>query len=503
MVSFGDAFKSNNSDLITAQVIDAIANFFSERQINSYLMGGAVRDALLNRTPNDLDFVVESQQLFELAQPLARTLDGRLIILDKSRCIFRICASSDIDSWQVDISQCESGIVDHLKSRDCTIDSMAIPMDSITDSDPISKIVDPTEGIADLRKSQIRLNNPQSLEDDPVRIIRIVRLACQLQFQLESNTRQNIKDSSHLLKIAPRERVRDEFLSIIALPNATNSIRLLDELGLLSQLLPVLDSSRGIVQPKEHQWVVFDHLVETIGQVEVVLDSQKEQYSYVSKMIPRHQSINGYFEKIVSDGHTVATFMKLAGLLHDVAKPATKTIEESGKIRFLGHHSLGSEMVSKIMEDFRISKRGVAFVSTIVQNHLRPAQMSPKGEMPSAKAVYRFYRDVGEAAIPTLYVNLADYLAARGSMLEEAEWSRYCGLIGHILDEGLNEKAPISLPKILGGHDIMEAFGLSPGPEVGHLLDFVHEAYVDGEIINKVEALDLIRSHLLSRGSNA
>ena len=195
--------------------------------------------------------------------------------------------------------------------------------------------------------------------------------------------------------------------------------------------------------------------------------------------------------------------MKLAGLLHDVAKPATKTIEESGKIRFLGHHSLGSEMVSKIMEDFRISKRGVAFVSTIVQNHLRPAQMSPKGEMPSAKAVYRFYRDVGEAAIPTLYVNLADYLAARGSMLEEAEWSRYCGLIGHILDEGLNEKAPISLPKILGGHDIMEAFGLSPGPEVGHLLDFVHEAYVDGEIINKVEALDLIRSHLLSRGSNA
>ena len=88
-------------------------------------------------------------------------------------------------------------------------------------------------------------------------------------------------------------------------------------------------------------------------------------------------------------------------------------------------------------------------------------------------------------------------------MLEEAEGSRYCDLLGHILDEGLNEKVPIGLPKILDGHDIMEAFGLSPSPEIGHLLDFVQEAYVDGEIVNKMEALDLIRSHLLSGGSNA
>ena len=503
MVPVADAFKLENHALITGQVIDTIADFFSGRQIKSYLMGGAVRDALLERTPNDLDLVVESEQLFELVKTLARTLGGRLVVLDESRCIFRICASTDIDSWQVDISQIEYGIIDHLKSRDCTIDSMAIPLDSINNIDPFSKLVDPTEGLSDLRKSKIRLSNPQALEDDPVRIIRIVRLACQLRFQIEPNTKQYIKDVSNLLNLAPRERVRDEFLAIIALPQAKKSVRLLDELGLLSQLLPEVDPSRGIIQPKEHQWDVFDHLVETIGQVEVVLGNQISEYPYVSKMIPKHESINGYFEKIISDGHSVATFMKLAGLLHDVAKPATRTVEESGKIRFLGHHSLGAEMVSKVMEGFRISKRGVALVSTVVQNHLRPAQMSPKGEMPSAKAVYRFYRDVGEAAIPTLYVNLADYLAARGSMLEEAEWSRYCDLLGHILDEGLNEKVPIGLPKILDGHDIMEAFGLSPSPEIGHLLDFVQEAYVDGEIVNKMEALDLIRSHLLSGGSNA
>ena len=186
-----------------------------------------------------------------------------------------------------------------------------------------------------------------------------------------------------------------------------------------------------------------------------------------------------------------------------MAKPATRTVEQSGRIRFLGHHSVGAEMVRGILERLRLSRRGTDLLGTMVQNHLRPAQMAPKGEMPSGRAVYRFFRDLGEAAIPTLYLNLADYIAARGPDLQEDEWADYCELIRFILEEGFTEKAPQALPNLVDGRDIMDAFAIAPGPQIGALLDVATEAQAGGEVETKAEALDLIRMHLNAGGRSA
>jgi poly(A) polymerase len=190
------------------------------------------------------------------------------------------------------------------------------------------------------------------------------------------------------------------------------------------------------------------------------------------------------------------TVLKLACLLHDISKPATKTVESSGRIRFLGHHTEGAEVAERILKRLRFSRRAVDLISLMVHHHLRPSQMAPKGELPSGKAVYRYYRDAAQAAIDTLYLNMADYLAARGSMLEQDDWQEHCRVVGHILSKGFEQKAPENLSKLVTGYDIMESFALGPGPKVGELLNLANEAWANGDVNTKEEALELVRANL-------
>jgi poly(A) polymerase len=139
----------------------------------------------------------------------------------------------------------------------------------------------------------------------------------------------------------------------------------------------------------------------------------------------------------------------------------------------------------------------------MIEHHLRPTQMSQNVEMPTAKAIYRFYRDLDDAATDTLYLNMADYLAARGANLNRGEWEAHCDLIGHILREGLAPKTSGVRPKLLDGHDIMETFALEPGPKIGALLELVQEAQASGEIATRGAAMELVKARLGSGGDSA
>lgn len=355
----------------------------------------------------------------------------------------------------------------------------------------------------DLRAGVIRSVAPSAFESDPARLLRGPRLAAQLRFKIDDDTERQIRGKAHLVvKVAP-ERVRDELMKLLAEPCATAWLRDLDGLGLLCLVIPELADAKGVTQPREHYWDVFNHLLETAGSVEKVAQGTRTADGFVVDTLPTFESMGEYFAEEVSDGHTRLTLLKLAGLLHDIGKPAARTVERSGRIRFLGHHTLGAEITQQALRRLRFSGRGVELVRLMVRHHLRPGQMSPAGEMPTGRAVYRYFRDVDGAAIDTLYLNLADYLAARGPQLRPQEWSDQCGVIGHILREGLEGKAPESLPNLVDGHAIMDAFCLSPGPKVGFLLGVVREAQAGGEIATVEEALDLVRANLDSGDGRA
>ena len=138
-------------------------------------------------------------------------------------------------------------------------------------------------------------------------------------------------------------------------------------------------------------------------------------------------------------------------------------------------------------------------VCGMVENYLRPMQMTQGGELPTARAVYRYFRDVQDVAIETLYLSLADHLAARGPELDMGGWERHVDVIAHILEIGTHEQAPNNTPRLITGHDLVGEFGLEPGPLIGNLLAGVHEAQAAGEVDSRERALAWVGGILRSQ----
>ena len=488
-------------------LVRRLAGLFDGKDNGTYLFGGAVRDSLLGRDVEDIDIVVDAGAE-AVGRQIAESLDGRCVPLHGRWQVARVLVGDQGESGRIDISTFEGGIERHLLMRDYTINAMAMPIDRGLNGDGCARLLDPCGGLKDLDERVLRMVSSEALEEDAVRLMRGARLASQLQMSVEPQTADAIRERSSLIGGAPPERVRDELMRILQTSDARDGVRLLDELGLLCGVFPELAEAKGVTQPKEHYWDVFNHLVEAVGWVESLFDDV-DWNRYPVDSVPRFGGMDDYFAESVSDGFDRVTLLKLAALLHDVAKPATRTIEDSGRIRFIGHHVEGSEMVHDILTRLRFGNRGVKHVAAMVRHHLRPRMMSQRGKMPTGRALYRYYRDVGDVALDTLYLNTADYLAARGPMLEREDWASHCRLISHILEKGrhtgreLGDSSVKSLPKLVDGYDIMDRFALAPGPRVGRLLEAVRDAQAGGEIDSREQAIELVRTRLEPGGDGA
>ena len=486
-------------------VVEHICDIFASRDTEAYLVGGVVRDLLSSSVPgirtDDVDIAADS---LEVCQDLEQAMDGHAVWMDEDREIIRLMFPSAWGISHVDVNRMRGTIGQDLAMRDFTVDAMALPISRDAVADPRGYLIDPLGGLADLEARTIRQASTSTFRDDPARLMRAPRLAAQLDFEIDRETEARINTDSHLIGGVASERVRDELLDILAEDRVSRSLRMLDRLDLLCRVIPELDAAKGVVQPKEHHWDVFDHLIEAAGRVESVLGHGHCQTPmFVEKLTPRFEGMESYFGQHVGDGQTRKTILKLAALLHDVAKPVTKRVEPSGRIRFLGHSEEGSDIAVEVLRRLRLGGQPIELVRKMVRHHLRPAQMAPAGELPSGRAVFRYYRDLGDAAVDTLYLSLADHLAARGPGIEMEEWDRQCRVVSHILEEGRERSAPEAMPRLLNGHDLMAVFSLSPGPRIGILLNVVQEAQANGDIDTREEAVELVRSRLESGGSLA
>ncbi len=471
--------------------VGSLRRFFASRGLEAYLVGGAVRDGLLGVEGLDLDIAVLGDA-GRVAGEAAAALGWNAHPLDSDRGIFRL-TSGDQGPY-VDLSQVRGSIEEDLSQRDFTIDAMAVPL---TGS---SVPVDPYGGALDIDRRLVRALSPGVFADDPGRLLRAVRLASQLDFDIEHSTRGWIKDNSRLVSAAAPERTREELLRLFGGRDTARWLRELDDLDLLCRIMPELEEARGVTQPKEHYWDVFNHCIETAGQVERLLQSE-EFAGFLGDDIP--VDALDYFAQHATDGHSRLNLLKLVGLLHDISKPATKTIEPSGRIRFFGHDAEGAEVAGNILRRLRFSRAGVDLASTMVEHHLRPGQMAKQGEFPTRRAVYRFHRDLGEAAVDTVYLNLADYLAARGPDLEEGDWD-YRRKVARLILQGRAAHEEAARPtRLIDGHDIMREMGIPPGPRVGEMLEMVREAHSSGCISTREEALSLLAGELQAGGTGA
>jgi poly(A) polymerase len=181
-------------------------------------------------------------------------------------------------------------------------------------------------------------------------------------------------------------------------------------------------------------------------------------------------------------------------LLHDVSKPETKSIETDGRVRFLGHPEQGAVKARAICNRLRFGSRETHFVSLLVEEHLRPTMLAAARQLPSRRALYRFFRDLGEAAPACLVLSLADAAGATGPRLQPDRWRGHVAYAAHVLAA----QAELNIPaekaeRLISGRDLIDELGMEPGPELGRVLDAVYEAIAVGEVTSREAALDHAR----------
>ena len=479
-------------------LLTRVNHFLTEQGIKSYLIGGLVRDRLLGRDTADIDIAVSADAL-EMAPKVANALGGKYVLLDEVNRIGRVILSDEGAKWELDFSTLQGSLEQDLARRDFTIDAMGIDLEKAIQS-PV--LIDPFGGQNDLRQGIIRAVAETAFPSDPVRLLRAVRLAAELGFRIESQTETLIQRYSHLIAGVAGERVREELLRLLARSRSGQFLTYLDELGLLTAIFPELVPTKGAEQPKEHFWDVFEHSIKTVAAVDFLLRQGDWEYAdeEVLAAVPWSAELKQHFDQEVSHGSTRKSLLKLAALLHDLAKPQTKTIEESGRIRFLGHAKEGATIATDILERLRFSTKEIKLVEVMVRYHLRPTQMSHE-ELPSRRAIYRYFRDAGEAGIDILFLSLADHLASRGQYLDRAQWQEHAQLVAYVLAQHFEAESLMVPVKLIDGHDLMDKFGLSPGPKIGEILEAVREAQAAGEVTTQEEAFAYIE-HLLASSSS-
>ena len=486
------------------EIVFFLVSIFESLGVTAYLVGGTIRDIIARKKISDIDIIV-SESAQEVACDISSKLNGKMVILNKDKDIARVIINRKGLETNLDISSCKGSIHSDLGERDFTIDAMCIPLlPSLSSIDSIT-VIDPSTGVHDLNRRIIRQVSNKSFVKDPARLMRAPRLASQLGFDIDRETASTIQRESHMIHLVPAERVRDELLKIVERPKITNSIRNLDNLDLLTKIIPEFENTKGITQPSEHHyWDVFNHSLETAGNIERVVVKSQSRPDFVSDAIAKLPSVDKHFSEIVCDGHTRLTMLKIAGLLHDIAKPETKRSDSNGKVRFIGHDIQGAEKTSNILERLRLGNRGIQMASRMVRHHLRPTQMSSGTELPSPRAVYRYYRDLKDVSLATHFLNMADYLAAKGPNVTLNGWNDHFKIINHILqDDPVSQKQPKQILPLLDGHTIMDKFALEPGPKIGTLLELVREYRASGEIGTREEALEFLETTLTSGGPRA
>lgn len=448
----------------------------------AWLVGGAVRDALLGRATQDIDVAVPAGAI-ELGRALADLLGGAFVALDETRGASRVIGAPP-GALQLDLTDFRGpSIEEDLRGRDFTIDALAVPLTPLI-LDGEAPVIDPTGGLDDLVARRLRLCATDALRADPVRALRAARFGAGPGWTLDPHVERAMQDVATAVVEVAAERLRDEVVAILAEPWSARAIRILDRVGVLAVLLPESLPMRATSQPEPHRFDVWEHSLRALEAMDGLLDR-------LDGLAPWHDLLQGHLDEDLGDGLTRRESLKLAALLHDVAKPETRVLAE-GRVRFIGHDSRGAARALEVARRFRLSGRAASVLERLVRHHLRLMHLGQAGGV-TRRARYRFFRDLGEEARDLVLLALADAAAVRGLSPFDV-WTGPAGSIPRELMEGLGEDAASAqLPPLVRGEDVMEAFGLAPGPEVGRLLARAREAQALGLATTRDEALAYLR----------
>lgn len=461
-----------------------------------FLVGGAVRDALLGRNTHDLDFVMPGD-VCPTARRIAAALNASFYLLDEARNTARVIHHRTApEPIVIDFAALRAeNLEGDLRDRDFTINAMALPMQSEPD------LIDPLNGNADLQAGILRACSTTAFSDDPLRLLRGVRLALELQFRIQPQTYQLMQRAVPSLTRVTAERKRDELFKMLSNPRPASAIRLLARLGVVTALLPELAATSGVEQPEPHQLDVWQHSLATLEELEKLYEvlvgeadddlTANPTLGMAAAHLARFKRhFQQHFARALNPHRCPRSLLFMAALYHDVGKPLSKTIEETGEIHFYRHDKSGAEAALLRARALELSRAEANHIAAIIRHHMRPHWLIADGKKASRRAIYRFFRAAGEAGVEACLLSLADTLATYRQELPQERWRAQLELCAELLHAWWETPLEsINPTPLLSGNDLQTELALSPGPKLGRLLSALQEAQAAGEITSRDEAL--------------
>ncbi|GAB4478862.1 MAG: HD domain-containing protein [Anaerolineales bacterium] len=497
-------------DKIFQHPIIKILDDLAESDTSIYLVGGAVRDGLLGKSIYDFDFVVSARAL-QIARKVANALGGAYYPLDAKRQYGRVIWDPPQGKrLKFDFAlQYGRSIEEDLGHRDFTINAIAI------DLRKKDQLIDPLNGAADILAKTLRACSEESLRDDPLRVVRGVRFALNLGFRIEPQTWHWMVAASSGLTAVSGERLGEEVFRLLSAYSVASSIRLLDRVGALPYTFPELLSLKGVEQSLPHRQDVYQHTLAVINRLEDVLEilspafDQERQANLVMGMtslrLGRYrEKIAEYLEERFTPERNKRSLLFLAALYHDSGKALSGIKDENGRWRFFDHEKLSARFVTELGQRLALANHEVEWVKQVVSSHMRPILLTNEQGIPGRRAVYRFFRQVGEAGVGVVLLSLADVLGIYGYALPVELWSKHLDTTRELLQAWWEEKQEkVSPPPLLDGNEVMLQFGLKPSPLVGQILEGIREAQAIGEVRSKADALQLAERILRAEQSGS
>jgi len=472
-----------------------------------WLVGGAVRDMLLERPLRDMDFVLTGSPR-QVARAVAHALDGVTFLLDPDRETHRVIRKlPDGSEFYLDfIQQNGNNIQADLASRDFTINALAVELGVL------DKLVDPLGGLADLRAKRLRACSSGAMLADPLRCLRGIRQANTLGFTLEKDTIGWIKEVIPHLNSCSPERIRDELFRIFEDAHPERALRVLDVLGGMEILFPELLPLKETPQTAPHQMNAWDHSLAAVSSLEEILSiltclpDGEGKGNWMMGMVSLHlglyrERIRNYLAECPTPPRTQRALLFLATLYHDAGKPETATTGEDKRRHFYRHEHASSPLVVQRSLSLCMSNSEINWLERAVRQHMRIHHLANQIDEISPRAIYRFYKSTTDAGVAVCLLSLADMLATYGTTITREVLEGELVICQRLLEAWWEYPGEmVNPPRLLTGNDLMEAFKLTPGPQLGELLECIRVAQVEGKVKTREDGLALARQRLNDQG---
>jgi len=442
-----------------------------------WVVGGTVRDAELGRELRDIDLATRDDPE-AVARSLAEALSGPVFPLSEA---FGAWRAVERESGSVcDVSPLQGDSIEaDLSRRDFTVNAMARPLAG-------GKLVDPHGGRADLEARLLRVLGPTAYEDDPLRALRLPRLAAELGFAPDPDTERLTREAAAGVSEASPERVFAELRRIVLAEGVLEGVAMADRLGLLEAVLPELAGLHGVEQSQYHHLDVYGHTIEVLAR-QLELEGRLPE-TFGEELAARLQAV---LDEPLADELTRGQALRLGALVHDVGKPATRGVRPDGRITFIGHDSVGEGMVRSLCRRLRMSEKLSRFLAGLTRHHLVLGFLVHARPLPR-EMVYRYLDGTAPVEVEVTLLSCADRLATRGKNAEPAI-AAHLELGRELMREALDWRASGGPKPAVRGDELARELQIEPGPELGQLLEQLREAAFTGTATTREAALDFAR----------